>query len=163
MQFSWPGGADINAFSNSIAVPPTVEITTPDLTDPAFDLIPGQAINVAWVPGSDQDGNIGIHASTSTQVTVIMGQSVVFEINTVTIDCEFPDGSGSGTVPSAATARLHSTAPLGGSLFKSFGASRENHKLVSVSAPGVSGPDLVGFFGLSSITRSISAGFFPLP
>jgi hypothetical protein len=159
VQFSWPGGADINAFSNSIAVPPTVEITNPDLTDPGFDLVAGQAIDVSWVPGPDQDGDITIIASTATSETMFGGTSITIVNISVTISCEFPDASGSGTVPAAATAELQSSAPLGGSLTKSFSATRENRKIVSVSAPNVSGKDEVGFFGLSTMTRSITAGF----
>lgn len=162
VQFSWPGGSDIDAFSDSIVVPPTVVVNTPDLTDPSFDLVPGQAIAVSWVPGPDQDGNITITVSTSTSETTFDGMSITMENISVFVDCMFADNSGSGSVPAAATSRLQSMAPLGGSLSKLFSAARQNQKAVSVSAPNVAGDDLVGFFGLSSITRSISAGFgFP--
>ena len=145
-------------------MPPTVDVTRPDLTDPSFDLVAGQPIETEWTPGPDEDGDITITASTSITETVfdIGTGTVTFEFNSVTVICDFPDNAGSGTVPAAATSRLQSSAPLGAQFMKNFAALRENVKLVPVSAPNVSGPATIRFVGGSSMSRTVSAGFsFP--
>jgi hypothetical protein len=161
--FSWPGGTDINAFSGAITVPGEVDLLTPDLTDPGFDLIAGQALNVSWVPDPDDDGMITVTASTSINETVFdMGSgSVSISVTSITVSCEFSDTGGSGTMPAAAMSELHSSAPLTAAFTKTLGATRANTKLLEVT-PSVDGRDTVGFFATSSAQWATTSGS-PLP
>jgi len=158
--FSWPGGTDIDAFSGDIEVPGAVNLTEPDLADPGFDIIAGQALDVAWIPDPDDDGNITATASTSINDSVFdMGSGMVtITVVSISVACEFADNAGSGTMPAAAMAELQSMAPLTATFTKSFSASRENYKTIPVT-PTIEGRSAVGLVGSSSTSRSITVGF----
>jgi hypothetical protein len=163
IEFSWPGGDDIDPFSDTIAVPPAVEITTPDLESTSFDVDPGDAVSVEWVPGADEDGKIAIELFTSiTEFLQEQDGSSTINVDSVTVQCLFTDSAGSGTVPGAATARLQAAASLPLIYSKSFAALRSNSKSVGVTAPTAGGSRSVLFSGTSSVTRSLAAAF-PFP
>lgn len=161
VEFSWPGGDDINAFAATIAVPAVVEITTPDLASTSFNVNPGDPVDVAWVPGTDDDSKIAIELLSSiTELIQGPGDSQTINVDSVTVVCLFEDSSGSGTVPGAATSRLQAPASFPLLYAKSFTALRSNQKNVAVTAPTAGGSRSVLFSGTSSATRSL-ASLFP--
>ena len=154
--FSWPGGSDINAFSESIDVPPAVELTDPDITGESFDIVRGQAIPVAWTPGADNDGNIDVELSTTITESTFGGTgSVMTTTDSVVVICPFSDSGGSGTVPAAVTSRLldDTGVTFPRTFLSSFTVLRSNTKLVEVGAPGAGGSGTVLVTGTSSATR----------
>jgi hypothetical protein len=158
VDFAWPGGDDIDAFSASIGVPPAVEVTMPDLESASFNVNPGDSVDVEWVPGSDDDGKIAIEVFSSiTEFIQGPGDSSTINVDSVTIECLFTDSAGSGTVPGAATSRLQAPASLPLLYGKSFAAMRSNTKSVGVNAPTAGGSRSVLFSGTSSVTRSLAS------
>lgn len=153
--FSWPGGNHIQAFSDSIAVPPAIEITSPNLESDGFDVTPGQAIDLTWVPGSDDDGKLTVTIATS--ITELTAETV--HVQSVTVVCLFTDANGAGTIPSGATADLQDPPASSAFYSRSLYASRENTKEVNVNAPSVGGSRVVLLTGRSAVTRSLYFDF----
>ena len=149
VELSWPGGADIGAFSTTIDVPPAVEEVTPDSC--SFVVDPSADLEVTWAPAKGFSGNVVVELcsgrTTFTETTT--------SIEEVCVVCEFPDSDGSGTIPAAALAAL----PGAGEGGKSFGFTdlvvfRETTQNVNV--PLVSGGQgVVRVFAGSS--RDVSA------
>jgi hypothetical protein len=149
--FSWPGGDHINAFTDSIAVPPVVTITAPDLESGTFDVVPGEALDLTW----DDDGKLTVTVATSNSTLT----QQTLESHSVTIVCEFAEGSGAATIPAGATAKLLEAGAPPAIYSRNFTASRVNSKEVNVSAPTVGGSRVVVLTATSELTRSLYFAF----
>lgn len=159
IQFSWPGGDDINAFSSSIAVPPNVVVTSPNLESASFGVNPGDTVSLQWVPGTDDDGKLAVALFSSiTSFTQGQNGSSTIDSTSISIVCLFTDSAGSGSVPSAATSRLQQQVSLPQLFAKSITISRENTKTVGVTAPGNGGARDVSFIATNSLSRSLASG-----
>lgn len=81
------GGGDIEAFSEQVAAPSLIEITSPDFSVEPILITSGEAFTATWT-----DGGIGV-----TAVTV----NGFDADTTVTVRCEFPSSAGTGTLPTS--------------------------------------------------------------
>jgi len=144
--FSFPGGADIGAFSGSVEVPADLNVTSPDLDDPNLVLDLNGDLDVVWDAGNSSD-----------TVSVTVGGSTFDmsggSLTSVSIMCEFPD-TGSGTVPASLTARIPSDAQN-----TVISISRINQEDVSVRLNRTGGTGIVRLGGSVGVTRVFMAAF----
>lgn len=134
INYSWPGGRDIGPFSGSVATPPPVTGVTPDVC--TFEIPASGDLVVTWDPAPGFSGSVWVEICKAVDTRTDTG----FDSVEVCIECEFPDGAGTGTIPAAALARLPADPQPGNllqSVFVDMLLSREVRSDVNV--PLVSG------------------------
>jgi hypothetical protein len=148
IRFSWPGGADIGAFSDSIGVPQEIVVLSPDFGDLNLAITTNAGLDVRWVAGNASD-----------TVTVLVSGSVsssqnnpdgTFTTNSmsVTISCEFGD-DGSGTVPATAMQRLPGPVTF-------ISVARQRSRDIQVPLHRTGGTGIVLLQGQTSVGRSFA-------
>lgn len=146
VRFSFPGGADIGAFTADVVLPDEIVVLTPDLNDTGYTLDTGSSLNLTWVPGDSSD-TVAVTLTGSS--FSLSGGSVGGQ--TVVITCEFPD-TGSGTVPLEAVSRLPTDSTA-----TTLSVGRKRTLQASVPLLRVAGEGVVDLVGGVSVTRTIIA------
>ncbi len=132
--FSFPGGADIEAFSASIRVPPLFDVSMPDLDNLAIDF--EAPFEFEWV------------AANAERVTIAISTTGVSSI--VSASCEFED-EGAGTIPREVMACLIEDGAT-----TTITMARSNVDEVSVRLVGGESAAVL-ITGSSSLSRTITA------
>lgn len=156
MTFSWPGGADIGAFSDSVRIPPVVQLTAPAgvLTDPDYEIDIGVPFSATWVPAQTSSDEFLITVSTST-FSFMMNPDGTFSqrSETVAVQCTFRDSTGSGTIPANVMSRLQRDSENSSVTF-----TRSEEKEIRARLKRTGGSGVVILSGSTVLTRSFFGG-----
>lgn len=105
VQFQFPGGADIGAFSASVTVPAAVQLTSPGLgaLNTSIDL--KSPLHLTWIAGNSADtirfslvGGLSAFSDNGDDTTTVASHSVL-------VECDLPD-TGDATLASSLLARI---------------------------------------------------------
>jgi hypothetical protein len=155
---SWPGGADIGNFNGGIMVPAEIDLLSPNLEDPNFEIQVGAPITATWTPNPTNTNQMTLAVgSTDSTFTPRPDGRIDVTSATVNVSCVFADSAGTGTIPGNLTDRLSPNA-----LFRSFTVSRIGMEQLQVPLRRSGGMGLVDLVGETSVSRSIIDFGFPL-
>jgi hypothetical protein len=157
MSFSWPGGADIGAFSGSVRIPPVIQLITPAgvTTDPSFQINVNAPFGATWAPAQTSSNEFIISVSTSTfSFTMSPDGTFTSRSDSVTVRCTFPDSAGSGTIPQSVMSRLQPDSQSSSVTF-----SRLEQAEVRAPLRRTGGSGVVVLSGSADLTRSVFGGF----
>jgi hypothetical protein len=155
--FTFPGGPDIGAFDADVDVPPDLDVTVPDLADPATTLDLGAALDVVWV-AYDPSDNVMVTLTASENPWFDGGDpTVTGPLTTTIVTCEFPD-TGGGTIPSTVMARTPASASL-----ITLDVARSREEEVSVRLNRVDGDAVVHVRGSAGVSRVFTDYAIPDP
>lgn len=150
--FSWPGGADIGPFMDTVHVPRDLVVTSPNLSDPDLVIATDTSLVLNWDPGdAAQRVSVFVTGSTSSFMTLPDG-TFFSQSMSVTIQCTFPD-NGSATVPATVMARM--SLPV-----TSFSLTRQRSREINVPLRRTGGTGVLFLQGSTSISRSFAASEF---
>jgi hypothetical protein len=148
IRFSWPGGADIGAFADSIGVPAEITVLSPDLRDPNLTISTGSDLNVRWTAGNSSDRVLVLLSASQSSSQTNPDGTFTTNSMSVSIDCESAD-NGSGTVPAQALSRLPGPVQF-------ISVHRQRTKNVPVSLLRTGGQGTVLFLGSTSLSHSFA-------
>jgi len=142
VSFSFPGGADIGAFDATVNVPPDLNVTSPDLSDPNLRVDVNNPLNVTWV-AYEPSGVVWLWVGGSEVSIGPTSTVVTFAL----IQCEVPD-TGSGTIPADLMSRLPVNA-------NGYFVMLHRSRLTDVEVPlrRVAGRGVVEVLGMTSVSR----------
>lgn len=159
IELSWPGGADLGAFTDAVAVPAEIVLLSPNLEDPNFTIQAGAPISATWTPNPTATGLFTISvASSESSFSERPDGRLDVSTTTVTVSCAFQDSAGTGTISGDLTGRLAADA-----LFQSFTVARIASAETEVPLLRTGGMGIVELSGQTSISRNILNIGFPLP
>jgi len=153
--FEFPGGADIGPFAATVEIPPDLEVTVPDLADPATTLDLTGPLNLEWVAFDPSDTVMVTLTANDMPAFDLDAETIGSEVCTTLVICEFPD-TGAGTIPAEVTARLPANAS-----FMGLSVARTRGGDVNVPLKRVDGDGVVMITGSAGVFRAFTSFNIP--
>lgn len=152
INFSFPGGADVDPFSISLDMPDKITVTTPDLSAGSLTLDTSRDWDILWIAGNLADTMRVVLTRINSDSVSNPDGSFSTTGNVTAISCEFAD-DGTGTIPAGALALLPAKNASSATAIVFF---RERTVFVTVPLRRVAGDGVVRAVGSAIVARSFT-------